>query len=78
MSRKQRTAARRVAAAYGILLGRPPKPDFGILVVLPLIAAAGGSLIGFGLDQAVTRRKARRTETTSVNTPATGPVPVSN
>lgn len=55
MSRRQNTRQRAVAA-YGVLRGRPPRPDYGVLVVLPLVAAAGGALIGFGVESAVGRR----------------------
>ncbi|WP_229073721.1 hypothetical protein [Actinoplanes sp. DH11] len=55
MSRRTRTRQRAVAA-YGVLRGRPPRPDYGVLVVLPLVAAAGGALIGLSLENAVQRR----------------------
>jgi hypothetical protein len=60
MSRKRNTAWLRTVAAYDVLRGRPPKPDYGFLIVLPMAASAGGALIGLGVDMAVTRRAAAR------------------
>ncbi|MEU4421443.1 hypothetical protein AB0F81_12520 [Actinoplanes sp. NPDC024001] len=59
MSRRQNTRQRAVAA-YGVLRGRPARPDYGVLVVLPLVAAAGGALIGLGVESAVGRRTGER------------------
>ncbi|MDI6105232.1 hypothetical protein QLQ12_42280 [Actinoplanes sp. NEAU-A12] len=56
MSRRS-NARQRAVAAYGVLRGRPPRPDYGILVVLPLVAAAGGALIGLGVETAVSNRR---------------------
>lgn len=60
MSRKRNTTWRRTTDAYDVLRGRPPKPDYGLLIVLPLMASAAGALIGLGVDIALTRRAARR------------------
>nr|WP_221382226.1 hypothetical protein [Actinoplanes polyasparticus] len=60
MSRKRSTAWRRATAAYDVLRGRPPKPDYSLLIVLPMAASAGGALIGLGVDMAMTRRAARQ------------------
>jgi hypothetical protein len=70
MSRKQSTAWLRVVTAYGVLRGRVPRPDYGLLLVMPLFAAAGGALIGLGVDIAVTRRTAGRNGTTTTTTTA--------
>ncbi|GIF02638.1 hypothetical protein [Actinoplanes siamensis] len=67
--RKTKTAWRRTAAAYATLRGRPPRPDYGILIVLPLLAAAGGALIALGMEILVTRQLPSETV---VMTPAGG------
>ena len=64
--RRQNTRQRAVAA-YGVLLGRPPRPDYGVLVVLPLVAAAGGALIGLSVESAVGRRNERTGRPTPVD-----------
>ncbi|AEV84871.1 hypothetical protein ACWT_3847 [Actinoplanes sp. SE50] len=56
MTRRQ-IARRRAADAYDVLLGRPVRPGYGMLVVVPLFAAAGGALIGLGVDILVTQRR---------------------
>ncbi|MFI7600388.1 hypothetical protein [Actinoplanes sp. NPDC049681] len=53
------TYRRRIATALGVLRGRPPRTDYGILLVMPFLAAAGGSLVGLAVDAAVQRRRAR-------------------
>jgi hypothetical protein len=58
MPDQNRSLRRRVSAAYGTLRGRPLKPDYGILVIMPLLAAAGGVLISRGLETALDRRRA--------------------
>lgn len=60
MNRKK-IARRRASEAYDVLLGRPARPDYGTLVVLPLFTAVWGFLIGRYLDAAITR--AHRSET---------------
>jgi hypothetical protein len=57
MSIQNRTSWLRSVAAYDLLRGRPPKPDYGLLVVLPFLAAAGGVLVGLGLESMVDRRR---------------------
>ncbi|GAA2852270.1 hypothetical protein Acy02nite_52120 [Actinoplanes cyaneus] len=56
--RRRTIAERRAAAAYEVLRGRPVRPDYGYLVVLPLLAAAGGALIAWGIESMVLRRRA--------------------
>lgn len=58
---RRSNARRRAAAAYAVLRGRPVRPDYGILVVLPLVAAAGGALIGLGVESAVSNRRHSQT-----------------
>jgi hypothetical protein len=60
MSRRTRIAAQRVADAYRTLRGEPPKPDYGILVVFPFLAAAGGSLFALAVEMTVDRHRMRR------------------
>ena len=57
MSRRE-IARRRASDAYLVLRGRPTRPEYGVLVVLPLVAAAGGALIALGLEALISRRKA--------------------
>lgn len=54
MSRR-RIAEQRAVVAYDVLRGRPVRPHYGYLVVLPLIAAAGGALIAWGIESLVVR-----------------------
>ncbi len=56
MSRRK-IAEQRASVAYDVLRGRPVRPDYGYLVVLPLLAAAGGALIAWGIESLVTRRR---------------------
>jgi hypothetical protein len=63
MRGNRKTLRRRTAAAYDVLRGRPPKPDYGLLIVLPVLASAGGALIGLRMDTAVNRRAAARNST---------------
>ncbi|WP_133877568.1 hypothetical protein [Paractinoplanes brasiliensis] len=73
------TVRRRTADAYDVLRGRPPKPDYGILIVFPLIAASAGALIGIGVDQAVVRLTSRRNGAHETpEKPARGPALVHN
>ncbi|GIE91224.1 hypothetical protein [Actinoplanes regularis] len=53
MTRRE-SAQRRAADAYDVLRGRR---DYKVLVVLPLVAAAGGALIALGLERLVIRRR---------------------
>jgi hypothetical protein len=75
MSRNRNTPWRRVVAAYDVLRGRPPKADYGLLIVLPLAASAGGALIGLGLDMALSRHSAGRRGSVDTHR-VTGPQPV--
>jgi hypothetical protein len=50
----------RPAAALKTLRGRPAKPDYGVLIVFPFLAAAGGMLLGLAIDSMVVRRRASR------------------
>jgi len=63
MSRNRKTLRRRTAAAYDVMRGRPSRPDYGVLIVLPMLASAGGVLIGMRVDTAVNRRAAARNST---------------
>jgi hypothetical protein len=65
MTTRNRIMVQRAAAAYGMLRGRPPKPDYGILVILPLLAAFGGALISMGIESFVDRRRDARTAGTT-------------
>jgi hypothetical protein len=67
MSRRE-IARRRASDAYLVLRGQPTRPDYGILIVLPLVAAAGGALIALGVETLVSRR---RTTTPAVEPAAT-------
>ena len=57
MNDRNRTVLRRAVAAYDTLRGRPARPDYGLLLVLPLLAAAGGALISLGFESIVERRR---------------------
>lgn len=70
-SNRTRIAVRRVAAAYDVLRGRPPKPDYGILVVLPFLAAAGGSLFALAAETLIEGRRSRRPRS-EAGSPAAG------
>jgi len=75
MSGRRNTPGRRTVAAYDVLRGRPPRPAYGLLIVLPMVAAAGGFLIGLGMDAAVNRRHAARRGSTGPGR-VTSPEPV--
>ncbi|MEV4641432.1 hypothetical protein AB0J80_29220 [Actinoplanes sp. NPDC049548] len=53
------TYRRRMITAWGILRGRPPRPDYGLLLVMPFLAAAGGSLIASVIDSVVESRRGK-------------------
>jgi hypothetical protein len=61
VSNRNRTARRRASAAYDTLRGRAPKPDYGILVIFPLLAAIGGVLLSLAVESAIERRRAIET-----------------
>jgi hypothetical protein len=65
MGRTQ-VARERAVVAYKVLCGRPPKPDYALLIMLALVASAGGALIGLAVDMAVTRRATNRSGTADV------------
>ena len=52
-------ARKRVGAALDVLRGRRPRFDYGLLLVLPFVAAAGGVLISLIIEDAVERRRDR-------------------
>jgi hypothetical protein len=55
-----RTIARqRVVAALDVLRGRRPRFDYGLLLIVPFVAAAGGVLISLFIEDAVERRRVR-------------------
>jgi hypothetical protein len=56
------TATQRFTGAWGVLRGRPPKPDFGLLLVLPFLASAGGALAGLALESFLGRHRRRPAE----------------
>jgi hypothetical protein len=58
MTAHRNTARRRFAAALDVLRGRRPRFDYGVLLVMPFIAAAGGVLISLVIENAVERRRA--------------------
>ena len=70
MNKRTRIAVRRSADAYRTLRGRPPKPDYGILVIFPFLAAAGGCLIALAVEVMIERRKARRPDS-KISVPGT-------
>ncbi|MEV4701743.1 hypothetical protein [Actinoplanes sp. NPDC049316] len=59
MRTRPTVARRRLAAALTVLRGRRPKFDYGPLVVMPFLAAAGGVLISFLIEDAVERHRAK-------------------
>jgi hypothetical protein len=55
-----RTIARqRVVAALDVLRGRRPRFDYGLLLIVPFVAAAGGVLISLFIEDVVERRRVR-------------------
>jgi hypothetical protein len=55
-----RTIAReRLGTALDVLCGRPLRVDYGLLLVLPFVAAAGGVLISLLIEDALERRRDR-------------------
>jgi hypothetical protein len=44
------------------LSGRPPKPDYGILIIFPFLAAAGGSLVALAVEMVVENRRSRQAD----------------
>ena len=62
MLRRRQTTGQRVMAAYDTLSGRRSKPDYGILIIFPFLAAAGGSLAALAVDMVVDGRKSRRAQ----------------
>src|SRR4051812_42655812 len=61
-STRKDTATQRFSGAWGVLRGRPPKPDFGLLLVLPFLASAGGALAGLALESFLGRHPRRPAE----------------
>jgi hypothetical protein len=57
VSKRNRTGVWRASAAYDTLRGRAPKRDYGILVIMPLLAAIGGVLLGLAVESFVDRRR---------------------
>lgn len=60
MKASRRAIAQRSVAALNTLRGRPPRTDYGLLLVVPFLAAAGGALVALAVDSAVDRRRAPR------------------
>ena len=59
MTANHTIARERLVTALDVLRGRPPRVDYGLLLVLPFVAAAGGVLISLLIEDAVDRRRAR-------------------
>jgi hypothetical protein len=59
MTASRTIARRRFAAAFDVLRGRRPTFDYGLLLVMPFVAAAGGVLISSVIENGVERRRAR-------------------
>jgi hypothetical protein len=59
MTASHTIAQRRIVAALDVLRGRRPRFDYGLLLVMPFIAAAGGVLLSLAIEDAVGRRRAR-------------------
>jgi hypothetical protein len=53
MRNRRKNVAQRCRSAWQDLRGRPAKPDYGLLIVLPFLAAAGGAFLGQSLESAV-------------------------
>jgi hypothetical protein len=53
MKNRRNIIAQRGRSAWQGLRGRPPKRDYGLLIVLPFLAAAGGAFLGQSLESAV-------------------------
>jgi hypothetical protein len=49
----------RIVAALDVLRGRRPRFDYGLLLIVPFVAAAGGVLVSLIIEDAVERRRAR-------------------
>ncbi|MCA2211476.1 hypothetical protein [Jidongwangia harbinensis] len=58
MRDNRKIAQQRLVTALDVLRGRRPKFDYGLLLVMPFLAAAGGVLISLAIDNAVERRRA--------------------
>jgi hypothetical protein len=59
MTTNQTIARERIVDAFDVLRGRPPRVNYGLLLVLPFVAAAGGVLISLVIENAVGRRRSR-------------------
>jgi hypothetical protein len=57
MRTTRHTTRRRLVAAQQVLRGRRPRFDYGLLLVMPLLAAAGGVLLSMAIENAVDRRR---------------------
>jgi len=60
MKASRHSIAERSVAALNTLRGRPPRTDYGLLIVFPFLASAVGALVALALDSAVDRRRAPR------------------
>jgi hypothetical protein len=49
----------RLGTALDVLRGRRPRVDYGLLLVMPFVAAAGGVLISLLIEDALDRRRDR-------------------
>jgi hypothetical protein len=61
MTTNQTIARERIVDAFDVLRGRPRprRVDYGLLLLLPFVAAAGGVLISLVIENAVGRRRPR-------------------
>jgi hypothetical protein len=59
MTANHSIARERIGTAVAVLRGRPPRVDYGLLLVLPFVAAAGGVLVSLLIEDAVQRRRDR-------------------
>jgi hypothetical protein len=59
MTTNQTIARERIVDAFDVLRGRPRprRVHYGLLLVLPFVAAAGGVLISLVIENAVGRRR---------------------
>jgi hypothetical protein len=57
MTGSRHSTRRRVVVAVDVLRGREPRFDYGLLLVMPFVAAVGGVLISLVIESAVERRR---------------------
>ncbi|GIE47147.1 hypothetical protein Ani05nite_06810 [Amorphoplanes nipponensis] len=62
MTARMTTPRERIGGAVAVLRGRRPPVDYGLLLVMPFLAAAGGVLVSMLIEDAVERRRDRGRE----------------